>query len=305
MTVMEQRVEAVEKKVDRLEVVLEQFMRQTGNAIARMESEGARYREKLDRTFERMEAEGARYREKIDGTFERMEAEGARYREKIDGTFERIDHTIERMEAEGAKDREDSARYREKLDSTIARMEAEGAKEREDNAREREKSALDREESAGLRREMNKRWGELANKMGTIVEDIIGPSLQRIARTELGCGEESFFAVRIPRTRSDDRSLRREFDAIYVGEHAVLLNETKSTPHPEDAQTFVKFLRSGEFALYFPEYAALPVIPVFSSLSIPATLVTYLTKNGIYAVAMGEEAAEVLNLAVVRGQQAG
>ena len=251
MTVMEQRVVAVEKKVDRLEVVFEQFMKQTGSAIARMEAEGARYREKLDRT-------------------------------------------IARMEADGAKEREDNAREREK-----------SALDREESAREREKSALDREESARLRREMNKRWGELANKMGTIVEDIIGPSLQRIARTELGCGEESFFAVRIPRTRSDDRSLRREFDAIYVGKHAVLLNETKSTPHPEDAQTFVKFLRSGEFALYFPEYAALPVIPVFSSLSIPATLVTYLTKNGIYAVAMGEEAAEVLNLAEVRGQQAG
>ena len=45
--------------------------------------------------------------------------------------------------------------------------------------------------------------------------------------------------------------------------------------------------------------------PVFSSLYIPATLVTYLTKNGIYAVAMGEDEVEILNLAEVRGQQAG
>ena len=147
---------------------------------------------------------------------------------------------------------------------------------------------------------MNKRWGDLANKMGTIVEDIIAPSLRRMAATELDCGEERFFAERITRTRSDDSSRRREFDALYVGERAVLLNETKSTARADDAREFVEFLRSGEFALYFPEYRALPVTPVFSSLQLPADLVTYLTRNGIYAVAMGDEAMQVLNLAQVR-----
>ncbi|MDE0220256.1 MAG: hypothetical protein OXJ90_13405 [Spirochaetaceae bacterium] len=41
-------------------------------------------------------------------------------------------------------------------------------------------------------------------------------------------------------------------------------------------------------------------MPLFSSLSIPADVVTNLTRRGIYAVAMGDEAMQVLNLDEVR-----
>ena len=42
------------------------------------------------------------------------------------------------------------------------------------------------------------------------------------------------------------------------------------------------------------------MVPVFSSLKLPANVVTYLTKNGIYAVAMGESTMQVLNADAVR-----
>ena len=157
----------------------------------------------------------------------------------------------------------------------------------------------DRREAARERKEWNQRWGRLANKMGTVVQDIVAPSQRRIAR-ELGCGDEQVFVVSMSRTRSDSRHYRREFDALYVGTRAVLLNETKSTALSEYATRFVQFLKSGEFALYFPEYRELPVVPVFSSLSIPPDLITYLTNNGIYAVAMGEDTMQVLNRDAVR-----
>ena len=93
----------------------------------------------------------------------------------------------------------------------------------------------------------------------------------------------------------------REFDALYVGTRAVLLNETKSSPRSNDARRFARFVESGEFALYYPEYGDLPIVPVFSSLSIPEDMVKYLTRRGIYALAMGDEATQVLNLEAVRG----
>ena len=105
------------------------------------------------------------------------------------------------------------------------------------------------------------------------------------------------------RTRRDDPSREREFDALYVGTRAVLLNETKASARPEYATAFVEFLESGQFASYFPEYRKLPIVPVFSSLSIPPDVVTYLTRRGIYAVAMGDEAMQVINLEAVRGQK--
>ena len=80
----------------------------------------------------------------------------------------------------------------------------------------------------------------------------------------------------------------------------MLLNETKASARPEYARAFVEFLESGQFARYFPEYRELPIVPVFSSLSISADVVTYLTRRGIYAVAMGDDAMQVLNLGEVR-----
>ena len=151
---------------------------------------------------------------------------------------------------------------------------------------------------------MNKRWGELANKMGTVVGDIVAPSVRRLAREVFDCGDLQYFSPRVSLKRSDDRSREREFDALYVGTRAVLLNETKSSPRSSDARAFAEFLRSNEFALYFPQYRELPIVPAFSSLSIPADMVTCLTRRGIYALAMGDEAMQVLNLEAVRSRRA-
>jgi len=99
---------------------------------------------------------------------------------------------------------------------------------------------------------------------------------------------------------SGPESARHNFMRLPWGRDAVLLNETKSTAKPEYAKDFVEFLRSGEFALYFPGYANRPVVPVFSSLYVPDDVVAYLTGHGVYGTAMGDETMEVLNLAEVR-----
>ena len=125
-----------------------------------------------------------------------------------------------------------------------------------------------------------------------------------MARELFDCGEELLFTSRIDRVRSDDRSRRREFDVLYVGDRALLLNETKSSPRGTDVRRFVRLVRSAEFFLYFPEYKDLPIVPVFSSLSLPDDLVTQLTRHGVYALAMGDEAMQVLNLDAVRKARA-
>ena len=106
-----------------------------------------------------------------------------------------------------------------------------------------QEGARAREEAARERREMNQRWGELANKMGMVVEDIVAPSVRRLAREVFDCGDLVYFGTRQTVTREDDRSRRREFDALYVGTRAVLLNQTRSSPRSADARAFVAFLR--------------------------------------------------------------
>lgn len=161
----------------------------------------------------------------------------------------------------------------------------------------------DRQQAEKDRRELARQMGDISHRLGTVVEDIIAPSLRRLAREELGCGRERSFALRLSKARSDRPDQEREFDALYVGEHAVLLNETKATARPEYANEFVEFLRNEEFFFYFPEYRGTPVVPVFSSLYLSADLVTYLTRQSVYAVAMGDDVMRVLNLEHVRGKQ--
>ncbi|MCY2989459.1 MAG: hypothetical protein NTY19_16530 [Planctomycetota bacterium] len=45
-----------------------------------------------------------------------------------------------------------------------------------------------KEESRQARRAMDKQWGNLANKMGTIIEDILAPNLRRLAREHFRFG---------------------------------------------------------------------------------------------------------------------
>ena len=149
-------------------------------------------------------------------------------------------------------------------------------------------------------RVMNKRWGELANKMGTIVEDIIYPSARRIAREYFGAPEEmEFEAQRILRRRA--RGDRREFDGVFAWEGHVVLLEAKATVKLEYLMAFDAFVRVGDFFGYFPEYAGRRLIPVFATLSLKQEEVDWLSERRLYALAMGEDAMELLNAEAIDG----
>jgi hypothetical protein len=155
-----------------------------------------------------------------------------------------------------------------------------------------------KEEVRNDQRAMNKRWGEISNKMGTIVEDIIYPSVRGIAREHFGAPEEmEFEGQRIKRRRAAGD--RREFDGVFVWEGHVLLLEAKATVRPEYLAAFDEFVRTGAFFHYFPEYAGRRLIPVFSTLALTETEVAWLTERRLYAVAMGEDAMELLNAEAV------
>jgi len=142
------------------------------------------------------------------------------------------------------------------------------------------------------RREMNKRWGELANKMGTLVEDIVAPNIRRVAKELFGV-EEIDFSVRRVVHHPTDKSRLKDFDALLIGADAIVLNETKSTVRQSYIDDFIAFIPT--VFEYLPEHTGKRVIPVFSSLYIPEQFVRYLTANKIYAMAMGDDTMEILN----------
>ena len=221
--------------------------------------------------------------------------------------LDRLEALVVRYEEEGARGREEAERQRaadrEEAERRHEEAERQRAIDREEERRRQEWFEQYMKDAARERRETNRKWGEASDRIGRFAENIVAPSVHRMARDVFECGDEIVFFERIKRFRGGDRSRTREFDAFYAGEHKVLLNETKSTPRDKDIRRFVKFLRDGELDLYFPEYRGMPVVPAFSSLHIPDAMVSRLTRHGIYALAVGDEIMDVLNLDAVRRRQ--
>ncbi len=143
-------------------------------------------------------------------------------------------------------------------------------------------------------RKINKQWSDLARKMGTIVEDIVAPNVPRIAREDFGLsGEPDDFSVRRRVRHKHDRSKEREFDVIAVYGDVVVVVEVKSTPRVDDVNEFLAGLP--DFTDYLPEHRGKRIIPVLASLSMPENIVPYLTKRGVYAMAMGDDTMTVVN----------
>ena len=179
------------------------------------------------------------------------------------------------------------------LNTTLSRQERN--LDRRERDTERKMAQLDRsmEEAREETKALKKQMGDLGNRLGTIIEDIIVPSIRRISRDELNCGNEIAFSSRYTKTRPD--GTQREFDALYVGEKAILLNESKVTARLDYAKEFVESLQNKEFFQYFPEYQGKIIKPVFSALNVADSVTAYLTKQGVYVVAMGDDVMHVVN----------
>jgi len=99
-------------------------------------------------------------------------------------------------------------------------------------------------------RKMNKKWGELSNKMGTMVEDIVAPNIPTIIGKYFGDSDLSFFGIRIKTLRDEERGTNREFDVIAVSKKNFYVVEVKSNPKPEDVKKFIEMLP--DLGKYFP-----------------------------------------------------
>lgn len=150
-------------------------------------------------------------------------------------------------------------------------------------------------ESRAARLDMNRRWGELSNKMGTMAEDLVAPSIPRILRTMLGCPGDAIdqSAVRVRRRSSQNREIRREFDVIASCGNYFLINETKSNLNPRDVEQFVDTLSVARE--FFPEAAEKSIVGVLASLYVDESLVRFAERNGLILLGFGQDVMDVLN----------
>src|SRR5664279_4212809 len=96
------------------------------------------------------------------------------------------------------------------------------------HAEERNRLAEDRlarfeQDMRQSKREMDKKWGDLANKMGTIIEDILAPNLHRLASEHFGMTHIVDFMIRRTRRHPVRAGVNGEFDTLVVGPDLVIL----------------------------------------------------------------------------------
>jgi len=235
--------------------------------------------------------------EALETRVETLELTLGRFILETERSFSRLEKLIERSETRAATDRQRAEIDRQRAE--IDRQRAEIDRQRAEI--DRQSAIEDRKRSNADRKTWNKKWGELANKLGTIVEDIVAPNLPRIAREHFGCQELDDFMIRRQVRNKTDPSKRREFDLIAVCADKFIVNETKSKVSVEYIDTFIESL--AQLGDYFPEHRGKMLVPVFSSLYISDDLVNYLSRHGIYAMSMGDETMELVNADRLRDRE--
>ncbi len=147
-----------------------------------------------------------------------------------------------------------------------------------------------KDESRRQQRQMNKKWGEISNKLGTLVEDLVAPSLPRVIEERLN--EHAYdLMVRLKRQLPDGRV--KEFDALVITPECACLNSTKATLRIADIDSFVADIAA--FRSFFPEHDALPLVGILASLAVEKSVLAYAEKQGFLVLAVGDELMEIKN----------
>jgi len=140
-------------------------------------------------------------------------------------------------------------------------------------------------------RDMNRRWGELANKMGTLVEDLVAPSLGRIIKDLTG-QDVVDFSVRRKRKHNGQS---QEFDPIAItADRHIGLNSTKSSLRSADIDHFID-QELPAFRQFFPEYADYPIVGILASLAVEDSVLNYAERRGLVVLGVGDALMEIKN----------
>jgi hypothetical protein len=140
-----------------------------------------------------------------------------------------------------------------------------------------------------------KELGQISHRLGTLVEDLVAPSLPRIFRERLNCpaDEDVLINVRVRRRHPTQKGKMLEIDAMADWGNYVIFNETKSQFTPEKVKAFLEKLALVRD--YFPEYQSHQIRGCIASLYLDKSLVEYASRQGLLALASGEFLMTVQN----------
>jgi hypothetical protein len=135
--------------------------------------------------------------------------------------------------------------------------------------------------------------GEMANKMGTLVEDIVSPGIATMFQQQFGRELLPYPGPRVRRIHRHDAGRMREFDYVAMDADVMLVTETKSKLRPENIPEFIGVLQ--EIRDYLFEADGRMVFGCLASFSLDPSLVIAGERQGLLMVGLGTGLMRVLN----------
>lgn len=142
------------------------------------------------------------------------------------------------------------------------------------------------------RKAMHKAWGDLANKLGTIIEDIVAPNILWIAVEDFGFSTIDDFLIRPQRRSRRGADRRVEFDVVCTGPERIIVAEAKSTATESGVERFGE--RVKDFFDFYPEYEGRELVKVFASSSFSPGVCELVSSKGFFGMAMGEGTMQIV-----------
>ncbi len=279
----------LERRVDRLEEALTELAKHSRITEARLASfiqEMRDYREENDRMIREM-------REENDRMIREMREDTRTLGEHLDKTIqemkedtrifkERTDKTIQEM-------KEDTRTLGERLDKTIQEM-------KEDTRIFREGVKVYQDRMDKTIKDMNRKWGELANKMGTVTEDIVAPGFPFLIERYFGLSLDDISCRRKVKDKSGNRW---EFDLVARSGNIAFIVDVKSDYNRVEYLDHFTQLVLPKAAELLPELGGCKIIGCIASFRLDPSIIEKASEMGILAISLGGDYLEFCNQEVV------
>ncbi len=185
-----------------------------------------------------------------------------------------------------------------RTDERLLELQHQADEERRQAAEERRRADEERrradEEWKQERRDFNKRLAELSDSMGTLIEDMVAPSGFQLAKAVFGTEEAHTCGIRIEQKHPTIRGEMMELDLLAVGPTKLLVVEVKRKMDAGRAAEYKQNLQ--RLPEFFPELAGKTVCAGVASVYLAPSVITFLNRQKLYGIAMGDEVMEVVNL---------
>jgi len=270
----------LKERVNKLEAVLEEFIRSVGiefnklyNSQMRTEAELREFKEEMRAFREESERDRKALREEMQAFKEEMRL----FREESERDRKALHDEMRSFKDEMRSFKDEMRTFKDEMRSFKDEMEAFRQRQEEENKRK------------------NKEWSNLAKKMGTIVEDLIAPALRPVLKKYFNC-EVVLEGQRMFR-RKDGEDY--EVDAIAGCDDKVFMIEVRSTPRDTDVRDIKE--KAERFFEFFPEFNGRELIIIFGGITFPENVIKYASRLGIYVMGWREwEYMDILNFEDVK-----